>query len=64
MNLLDKWVINLVKPRDVYLYNNQKYEVIEVYESGYCEIKRISSKGPIELIHKKDLKDNKKFSMG
>ncbi|MBT2755167.1 hypothetical protein J7E71_04255 [Mesobacillus foraminis] len=54
----------MIKVHDVFLYNNQKYEVIEVYETGYCEIKRLSSVGPIELIHKKDLKNFEKLIMG
>ncbi len=57
-------MIILIKVHDVFLYNNQKYEVIEVYETGYCEIKRLSSVGPIELIHKKDLKNVEKLILG
>ncbi|GLB60964.1 hypothetical protein NCCP133_30960 [Cytobacillus sp. NCCP-133] len=46
----------MLKANDIIIYNNEKYHVLYVYESGYCEIKKLNNDKYIELIHRSELK--------
>lgn len=48
----------MVKTNDIIVYNNETYHVLYVYESGYCEIKKLNNHY-VELVHRSDLKHAK-----
>ncbi|MFT4416297.1 hypothetical protein ACLM5H_20745 [Fredinandcohnia humi] len=37
-------------------YNGEPYEILHIYESGFCEIRKLET-GRVSLVHKDELED-------
>lgn len=45
----------MIQANDIIIYNGEKYNVLSVSDSGYCEIQKLNDTKYVELVHRKEI---------